>query len=543
MKTLAIAVVAFCLTSCGQTQAPIERPLNFLIIMADDMAYTDMGAFGGEIKTPNLDQLAYEGVRLTHFHTAPSCAPTRAMLLTGTDNHLVGLGSQGGLVTPAQAKLPGYGNALLPEYPTIAEMLKAAGYQTFASAKWHVGSKPEALPKARGFDRSFVLLEGGAGHLDDTPMFSHYNASWLEDDQPVALPEHFYSTDEMTNRLISYLEGKDQDAPFFAYLAFTAPHWPLQALPEDIDKYAQIYGEGWHQLHRTRLTGAKESGVIASDVQGVPWEPGVPDWTSLSAQEQQLQTKTMQVYAAMIDRLDQNVGKLIQFLKAQGEYEDTVIVFLSDNGAEAHMMEIPANRQGWVDENFDNTLENLGTARSYITLGPGWARATAAPFRDSKSKISEGGIRVPAFVNLPAHRLDQIRGRVDHSYHRVMDLAPTLLDAASADVSIPNYPDAFKTGRSQWHRWTGGPPAYADDDIVAAELYGRRMARQGRWKVLLQEAPYGTGQWQLYDLGTDPGEQVDLSDEFPEVKRRLVEAWQNYAVEVGVLLPEEAPWY
>ena len=285
------------------------------------------------------------------------------------------------------------------------------------------------------------------------------------------------------------------------------------------------------------MQGAKQLGVVPSTARGVEFEAGVQDWSALTPEQQIVEAKTMAVYAAMIDRLDQNVGRLLDYLRKSGELERTVIVFLSDNGAEAHRMEERANRDGWVDDNFDNSLAAIGTARSYVTLGPSWARATAAPFRASKSKMSEGGIRVPAFFSLPEHRALSRQGQIDSSYHRVMDLLPTISVAAGVQA-LPS----TITGRSQWHRWLGGPAVYSDA-TVAAELYGRRMARRGEWKVLLQEAPYGTGEWQLYDLGNDLGEQDDLSQQHPELRQELIQAWQDYADRVGVLLPESPVSY
>ena len=543
MKRLMLLVGWMMLSGCDAGQGDATPQLadrtesetpNFLLIVADDLGYTDLGAFGGEIDTPNLDQLALQGIRLTDFHTSASCAPTRAMLLTGNDNHVVGMGSQGSLVTTAQAQLPQYSNSLLPDHPTIAELLGEAGYRTYAAAKWHVGSTPASLPGARGFDRSFVLLEGGAGHFDDTPLFAHYEASWLEDDQRITLPREFYSSDELTQRLINYIDtDQAQHKPFFAYLGFTAPHWPLQAPPEDINKYADRYLDGWDQLRLQRMQGARQSGVVPPDASAVDFEAGMQPWDELDLSQQALEARTMAVYSAMVDRLDQNVGHLLDYLRQSQVLDNTVIIFLSDNGAEAHRMEEPANRDGWIEQNFDDDLSAIGTAASYVTLGPAWARATAVPFRASKSKMSEGGTRVPAFVSLPQHRRVEAAGSgtIDASYHRVMDLLPSLLHAAG--LTIP----ASVRGKSQWSRWLGGSAVY-QDTTVAAELYGRRMARRGDWKILLQEAPYGTGEWQLYNLAEDLGEQHDLSAQYPQVRTELIQAWQRYAQEVGVLLPE-----
>ena len=530
----ATAVALLILTSCqsgdeaAQPAGQNQRPPNILLIVADDLGYTDLGAFGGEIATPNLDELAHQGLRLTNFHTAPSCAPTRAMLMTGTDNHLAGMGSQGGLETELQAASRAYLNKLLPEVPTVAEHLSRLGYRTVASAKWHLGHEAEHLPNRRGFDRSFVLLQGGGGHFDDTPLFERYEkAYWLEDDQPTSLPEDFYSTDFMTDKLLSYIEETPVDQPYFAYLGYTAPHWPLQAPAESMLPYRSTYADGWDELRSRRMQGAIDAGVVPPDSVAVDFEAGMKPWADLSDQQRLIESKKMQAYAGMVSRLDENVGRLLAALSDRGDLDNTVIVFLADNGAEAHPMELYLSNAEWVAENFDNSLASIGTRHSYVSLGPSWARATAAPFRASKSKISEGGIRVPAFISLAGSRTG-----IDRSYMRVMDLAPTFIALAGGDVP------ADMMGRSLLPRIMAGEVIYPPDEVVAAETYGRRMARQGDWKVLLQDEPYGTGDWQLYNLADDPGEQNDLSQRFPEKRAMLIEAWQEYADAVGVINPE-----
>lgn len=535
-------VCAALLTGCGsgeqapsadaqETAAPPARDAslpNILVIVADDLGYTDLGSFGGEIATPNLDRLAHEGLRLTNFHTASSCAPTRAMLITGTDHHLAGMGSQSGLETELQTAHPAYQNRLREDVPTIAEIMRAAGYRTLASAKWHLGHEPEARPGARGFDRSFVLLEGGGGHFDDMALFERYEAAhWLEDDQPAELPDDFYSTDYMGDKMISYIEAGDPEQPFFAYLGYTAPHWPLQAPPESIAEYAGRYDEGWDALREARMSGAREAGVVAPEAEAVAFEPGMSAWLDASAEEQRVAARKMEVYAAMIDRMDESIGRVLASLEARGQLDTTVIVFMADNGAEAHLMELAANRDGWLDKNFDPSFEAIGTARSYVTLGPNWARATAVPYRDSKSKISEGGIRVPAFVRVPGGRQG-----IEGGYVRVMDLAPTFMALAGVEAE----PEMM--GRSVLALWQDGEAAYSDDEVIAYEIYGRLAAQRGRFKALKQEAPYGTGEWELYDLAADPGEQNDLADGNAPILKELQAGWEAYAERVGVVLPE-----
>lgn len=529
----------------SKTTASVQP--NILVIVADDLGYTDMGAFGGEIETPNLDKLAYSGTRLTNFHTGPSCAPTRAMLLTGTDNHLAGMGSQGGILTEKQRQSPAYQNQIRAEVPTIAEHLSALGYRTMASAKWHVGSEPSALANARGFDNSFVLIEGGSGHFDDTPLLErHGKARWLEDDLLVELPEDFYSSDYMTDKVLTYIDATPEDQPFFAYLGYTAPHWPLQAPAASIEKYREHYNDGWDALRGKRMLGAKQAGVVPADSNAVDFEAGMKPWDTLSKADKQIARAKMETYAAMVDRMDENIGRVIAQLEKSGKLENTLIVFLSDNGAEAHEMELYSTNPQWVPANFDNSIPSIGTRHSYTTLGPSWARATAAPFRGSKSKVSEGGIRVPAFVKLPnsgratdqqrtsaATNIDNnIPANIDDSYFRVMDLAPTFIELAGGEIPTE------MMGRSLLNRWQGGISPYPADEAIAFETFGRRGVRKGNWKLLLQAEPYGTNEWQLYDLSKDPGEQHDLAIQQPKITALLIKAWQAYAYDVGVVLPD-----
>jgi arylsulfatase A-like enzyme len=275
------------------------------------------------------------------------------------------------------------------------------------------------------------------------------------------------------------------------------------------------------------MQGAIDKGVVPESATAVNTEAGVKPWADLDDTERAFETKKMQVYAAMVDRLDENVGRLLEALRQRGDLENTVIVFIADNGAEAHPMERYATNPTWIPANFDNSVDSIGSKRSYVALGPSWARATAAPFRASKSKISEGGIRVPAFVSIHGQA-----PAIDASFMRGMDLAPTFMELAGGTVP------ADMMGRPLLDRWKGGQPAYSEHEIVAAETYGRRMAQRGTWKVLLQDAPYGSGDWQLYDLAQDLGEQHDLSDEYPQLRQNLIDAWADYAAEVGVVDPE-----
>src|SRR3546814_124428 len=303
---------------------------NLLVIVADDLGYSDLGAFGGEIRTPHLDRLALAGIRLAGFHTAPTCSPTRSMLLSGTDNHLAGLGTMAEMIRPNQQGKPGYEGYLRRDVATLAERLAAEGYRTLFSGKWHLGLTEEQDPHARGFQRSFSLAQGGHNHFGTDADPDRPNAAtYREHGRRVThLPSDFYSSDYFASRLIAYLgerpRTKTARNPFFAYLSFTAPHWPLQAPSEDIARYRRRYDEGFDRLRERRLARQRELGILAPNV--VPHTPRNRDgsWDSLTADQQVLAARNMEIYAAMVDRLDQNVGRVIEALRASGELDNKI---------------------------------------------------------------------------------------------------------------------------------------------------------------------------------------------------------------------------
>ena len=360
-----------------------EKQPNFLVIVVDDMGFSDLGAFGAEIETPHLDALAYAGVRLTDFHSAPACSPTRAMIFTGTDHHLAGIGTMLEVARPDFAGAPGYEGYLNERVVTVSELLRDGGYRTLLSGKWHLGATLEHAPVARGFERSFALLPGGADHFGNGPMdkLGARGPIYVEDDRYVTeLPADFYSSDYFTTRFIDFLdEQPDDDRPFFGYLAFSAPHWPLQAPDAEIAKYRGVYDDGPDALREQRLKRLAELGLVSPDTVPHPVVTDEPEWDALSSEEQAASVRSMEVYAGMVDRIDQNVGRVIETLKRSGKFDDTLILFLSDNGAEGAIVEAmpilgPIFSKAIADH-CDNSLDNLGRPGSYIWYGPRWAQA------------------------------------------------------------------------------------------------------------------------------------------------------------------------
>jgi arylsulfatase len=513
-------------------EAPAPRQPNVLIIVADDLGFSDIGAFGGEIDTPNLDRLAMSGLRLGNFHTEAACAPTRSMLLTGSDSHRVGLGNMPESMAQNQVGKRSYEGYLRADGITLAERLSAAGYRTLFSGKWHLGVQPDQDPHARGFQHSFAMLNCCHNHFglnlspDRTKMFGY-----TQDGATVtSLPADFYSSDYFADRLIDQLRstraGADGKKPFFAYLAFTAPHAPLQAPPETIAKYKGRYDAGYDALREQRMKRQRELGLLDPAVQ--PHHPvdTVP-WDSLSPTQKQVSARKMEIFAAMVDRLDKAVGRVIADLKASGELDNTVIFFLSDNGAEAR--DVPIDPKAPPPP-----IETLGGPKSYVNYGAGWAQAGTAPSWRFKTFATEGGIHTPAFVVGPMVRHP---GDIAHVYMNVRDIVPTVLDMAHVPVS----PGRF-AGRAaqpiEGLSWTNflasGAAVYPAGRAIGTELFGSRSLRQGDWKV----TDISDGRWHLFNVARDPGETKDLSDQEPARKAALVQAWQAYAQDVGVVMPD-----
>ncbi len=524
------------------------RP-NVLLIVADDLGFSDLGAFGGEISTPNLDALAKAGIRFTDFHSAPACSPTRAMLLTGTDHHIAGIGTMSEGRLPGLSDAPGYEGYLNDRVVTIGELLRDAGYDTLMSGKWHLGETLDTAPCSKGFDRSFAMLGAADNHYlwrelrDPLTLFSE-PVKYLEGDQFIAdLPKDFYSSDAFTDRLLDYFADRGaSEKPFFAYLPFSAPHFPLQAPAENIAHYHGIYADGPDALRDKRLTNLKNLGLIAADVTAHPVEAATKTWDDMTPDEQKFSARTMEVFAAMVERMDSNIGRVVDYLKSTGQFDNTIILFLSDNGAEGAVMEAmpiagPITSR-YIAENFNNHIDNLGAPDSYIWYGPRWAQAATAPSRLCKTYTTEGGIRVVAFAHYPAL---QRSGEIGHAFSTVMDIPPTLLDLAGASHPGTSYQGrtvAALRGRSML-AWLDGATAAVHDATYATgwELFGRRAIRQDNWKAVYIPRPsWGEGAWQLYDLAADPGEITDLAQTHPEKLHALLGLWQAYVEETGVQL-------
>ncbi len=550
-------LLCFISAALGFTCGPFTNPKgdprpNIVLIVADDLGFTDLGCFGSEINTPNLDALAEEGIRNTAFYTAPTCSPTRGMLLTGVDNHRNGYGTMEGDWAENQKGVKGYEGHLNHDVVTFPKLLQDAGYHTSMAGKWHQAfptSRQDLWPNQRGFTRSFCLLPGGAGHFSDMqPLFSFYNGKmYVEDGNYVdSLPDHFYSSDFYTDKVISYIEESQKlDQPFFTYLSFTAPHWPLQVPDEYLNVYHTRYDNGYEDLAKKRLAKMKELGIIPAHTQIPPLTPNVMPWNELTLKDQEISARIMEIYASMIERLDANVGKLVNYLKSKDQYENTLVIFMSDNGAEGNNVGAIADTENWVDENFNNSLENIGRKNSYVYTGPGWAQVSTLPFKWYKGFSTEGGVRCPLILRY--NQTEFQAGFINSQFISVKDIAPTIIELAGI-----THPGNIYRGKKvfpidgisilPWLKGQQNSP-YANENAHCWELYGRRAVRKGKWKAEWYEPPHGQNKWELYDLENDPGELVDLAASYPEMLRDMISEWEKYAKRYKITLPNEKVGY
>ncbi|KAJ5769365.1 hypothetical protein N7520_003924 [Penicillium odoratum] len=579
-----------------------KRP-NFLFILADDLGFSDIGCFGSEIQTPHIDALAADGIRMLNHHTAAACSPTRAMLMSGTDAHLGGLGCliesrnspQGGKRWNGKAGYEGYLNN---DVATLPEILGDNGYFTAISGKWHLGLRASQGPTERGFQKAFALLPGCCNHYAWEPVQErfpmsgspiHTEGGVKADIQPnkTADPEGFYTTDFYTDKLINYLDDRSEDEkakPFFAFLPYTAPHWPLQCSKALRDKYKGMYDDGPYALRERRLKKLVEIGIIDESVVPHKVETSTQDsgeWDEFTPEERRCSSRSMETYAGMVNSMDDNVGKVIAHLKKTGEYDNTFIVFMSDNGAEGAAWEarpvMGDNIKRAIHKYYDNSYENIGNYNSFTWLGPLWAQASTAPSRLFKGFPSQGGILVPCVVKPPTNTfLPFTPGSFNRSFSTVMDWSPTFLELAG--ISLPQPFEKEKllspektTVLQKWTKFRGRDvhairgkswvPFFAhgkkaeDEELwhihpstepIGWELFARAAMRKGDWKIVhIGKANGGKGEnngdgWELFNVVEDPGENVDLTASHPEKYAELLACWEDYVNECGIVWGQNA---
>jgi arylsulfatase len=539
--TLVLILVSACnLRQQNNDNKETQLKPNIILFVADDLGFSDIGPFGGNIQTPVLDNLAKESMLFSSFHVLPTCSPTRSVLLTGKDNHIAGLGIMSEMTYPALQGLPGYSGHLNEQVVTLPEILQQHGYHTYMAGKWHLGEEEGQTPDDRGFEESFALLGGGGSHYADLKSLSPLQGMQysVNGKNLAELPADFYSTRNYTDTLIAYIEKNKADhKPFFMYAAYTAPHDPLHAPKEYIEKYRGKFDMGWDSLRNLRLSNLKALGIVAKEVNSFA-PSGIPKWESLNAEQKKEYARNMEVYAAMVDYLDMSIGRIISYLKKEGMYDNTMILFMSDNGANgAPATAYPGNGDGKYLSSFNNALENRGLPNSCIDMGPGWAQASSSPLRMYKAFTSEGGIRAPLIVKMPSSGIKH-EGEWNKSFVHVSDIMPTVLALAGA-----NYPQETKEGTplkqpigiSILPLLNGETTALDAEKGMGWELFEGKAYIKGNWKILRLGKPFGNGTWQLYDLEKDPGESNDLSKQFPAKRDSLINDWMKYAEENGVI--------
>jgi arylsulfatase A-like enzyme len=513
------------------------------------MGYSDMGMFGSEIKTPNMDGLATNGVRFTNFYTHASCSPTRSTLLTGHDTHINGLGAMNEWTAPDQMGKEGYEGDLRTSLVTMPQLLKDAGYHTYMVGKWHLGKAPDKIPAARGFERDFTLLDGMGSYWDMTNMTAlNHTSVFTEDGKYLTrLPKNYYATETYTDKLINFIdEGKKDGKPFFAYVCHQAPHDPYH-LPKDWrNRHVGEYDKGWDMVRQERLKKQKELGIIPENTQLAERMWFVPDYSILAPATRAVLGRKMELYAGLVENVDYHIGRLIDHLKEIGEYENTIFIVFGDNGAEGNDLgAMIGGTPGTLNylyfaTKWSNTDINAwGEPNSYVGYGPGWAQVSMTPFSQFKGWMAEGGIRNALVVSGPISKLP--KGSINHGTMFVADILPTLLEVAGG-----KYPETFNgkaqpklTGKS-WLPVLNGQAASprTDKDYIAWEVFGNRALRQGEWKIRWEIKPIGKSDWELFNLAQDPAERNDLAAQNPDKLKELLILWDKYAKENNVILPD-----
>ena len=534
--------------AAGSSTAGMAKRPNIVMILGDDLGFSDMGAFGGELRTPHLDSLAKAGLRCTQFYTHASCSPTRSMLLSGVDTHRNGLGNMDEWTAPSQMGKPGYEGYLNDRVATLPQLLKDAGYHTYMAGKWHMGKAPHQIPAARGFERDFTLLDGAGSYWDMANFTAATPVSTFTEDGRYLkkLPRNYYATKTYTDKIIGYIENNRADGkPFFAYVSHQAPHDPYHLPREWRKRHVGEYDRGWDSVRQERLKRQIELGIIPAGTELSERMWFVPDPTLLAPASRAVLGKKMELYAGMVENMDFHVGRLIDYLKRIGEYDNTVFIVFGDNGAEGtDLFAMIAGTPGTRDFLFASmqwaqTHPNAwGDPHSYVGYGPMWAQVSMTPFSQYKGYLAEGGIRNALIVSGPI--VKRAAGSINHGILHVADIMPTLLDVAGASypTTINGQESPPLLGKS-WVPLLAGEEESprSNQDYLAWELFGNRAVRQGDWKLRWQYKPYGTEEWELFNLAEDVAERRDLASEQTGKVRELVALWEDYGRANNVILP------
>jgi arylsulfatase/uncharacterized sulfatase len=510
---------------------PRNQP-NVVVILADDLGFTDLGAYGSEISTPNIDRLADRGVKFSNFHSSASCAPSRAMLLTGVDNHLAGLAGIPESIPPEQAGDENYQGVLSNNVATVASILNEEGYHTYMAGKWHLGKTKENLPYNRGFERTLSMADTGADNWEHRPYLPMYDhAHWTRDGEEIQLEEPFYSSELLVDEMIGFIDSNlDDGQPFFAYVPFLAVHVPVQAPKEYTDMYLETYVDGWEALRDSRHAAAIDIGLVP-DSERVTHD-FVDDWASLSAEEQRFEAKRMAVYAGMVTAMDYHVGRLINYLEEEGELDNTIFIVTSDNGPEYSAL-TPGN----IDTmGYTHNYEDLGEIGSTNYIGKNFANAAASPLSFFKFYAGEGGLRVPLIIAGPG--IDK-QADFNNAFAYVTDITPTILSMTGVEEPEGRFGGReieSITGKDLSPILDGtSDHIYQSDDYVGYEVAGNVALFNNNYKLVMNRGPLGDSEYYLFDIVNDPGETKDLKAENPAQFQHMLNLYQRYAEENGVL--------
>lgn len=529
----AIALVSLLIAIAVTSQAETSRP-NILLVMLDDVGFMDFGAYGSDTATPTIDRLGESGVMLTNYYTTPQCGPSRASVMTGQGNHEVGMGSIVEVLSEEMRELPAYSMLWSDDQKTIASRLKAEGYQTFVTGKWGIGHVGKNLPNRFGFERSWVLDATGSSNYSNKSYLPMYKSmQWYEDGQPVSLADDFYSSRDIVDKMISYVGESDPDKPFFGYLSFQAIHVPVQAPMEYIEKYDGVFDRGWDAMREERLEKAIDLGLVPEGTQLSEGAYNKRVWGDLSEQGKAYWTRVMQVNAGMMEAADFHLERLLDYLKAAGQLDNTVVIVTSDNGPEFSTLgktspaAVRAIERLWMAiEGWDVAYDNLGQPGSIAAIGHEWASVAAAPFHLFKFSAAEGGLRVPLVISGPG--IEDL-GFID-SRAQVADIVPTVLELAGI-----GYPSDDFYGRSLVPVLQGrSDKVYGETDSIVIEVSGASALYRGDWKLTRTPQPFGDGEWQLFDLSIDPGETTNVATSQPVLFHELLDAYDAYAKKVGI---------
>ncbi len=542
---LLLSFLGISLGSASPVSAQQSGRPNVVVILADDLGYTDISPFGSEIDTPNIARLAAEGLSFTNYHTAGSCAPARAMLLTGVDSHRNGVPNIPEALPAEQLEYDHYQGVLNDRVVTLASVLQRSGYHTYMTGKWHLGHTRELLPSARGFDRTIAMADTGADNWDQRTYLPIYEqANWYADGAPHTLPDDFYSSEYFIDKTIEFIASNAGDnRPFFAYIPFQAVHMPVQAPREFSDKYAGVYDEGWTVMREKRRLAAEQAGVIPADTETVV-TPGTLIWDSLSEEQKRHHARRMEVYAGMVDAMDTHIGRLMEYLESINEYDNTIFVFTSDNGAEGSNLILP-NGQSALDPWFDAVgynadYETLGERNSWNAIGPSNATIAASPLAYYKFHASEGGLRVPLVMSGPGI---EKQGVITDEFVFVTDLMPTLLGLTGVADHDGNW-----SGRevepmigSDFSGFLAGMTSIVHEDSkpIGYELGGNSALFKGDFKIVINRTGQNETAWHLFNIRTDPGESRDLAGEQPQRLAEMLADYEDYVQTNNVLpMPE-----